>query len=187
MIEEVRRAGGFLQKGRVILYPTDTIWGLGCDATNPEAVSKIYRIKQRSDRKYMLVLVDGISMLSSLIDVMPDSAREMIHTAQRPTTIIYPGARNLAANLIAADGSLGIRVTRDPFCRQLIRILGKPVVSTSANLSGREAPSSFGQIDPEILEKVDYIVNWRREEMAESAPSTILKLEPDGTLTTLRP
>jgi len=187
MNEEVRKAAGFLKKGLVILYPTDTIWGIGCDATSAEAVSRIYRIKQRPDHKQMLVLVDGLPMLSSCVEEIPDAAREAILTPARPTTIIYPGAINLADNLVAEDGSVGIRITLDPFCRLLIRALGRPVVSTSANISGREAPASFAEIDPEITAEVDYVVDWRQEETGRGRPSTILKLDRDGNLFTIRP
>ncbi len=187
MNEEVSKAAGFLKKGLVILYPTDTIWGIGCDATSSEGVSRIYRIKQRPDHKQMLVLVDGLTMLSSCVDEIPDVAREVILAPARPTTIIYPGAKNLADNLVAEDGSVGIRITLDPFCRLLIRYLGRPVVSTSANISGRDTPASFAEIDPEIVTQVDYAVDWRREETGGHSPSTILKLDRDGKLSTIRP
>jgi L-threonylcarbamoyladenylate synthase len=185
--EEVRRAAGYLQRGLVILYPTDTVWGIGCDATDPDAVSRIYRIKQRSDRKSMLVLMDDPAMLSSFIQVIPPATGTLIDKADKPTTIIFPGAKNLACNLVAEDGSIGIRITSDPFCRQLIKRIGKPVVSTSANLSGEKAPLSFREIDPEILAKVDYAVNWRREELKEGIPSTIVRLDLNGNITLIRP
>lgn len=187
MNEEVRKTARYLKKGLVILYPTDTIWGIGCDASNAEAVSRVYRIKRRTDRKSMLVLIDQFSRLASHIDIIPERVRNLIDREEKPVTIIYPGAKNLAENLIAEDGSVGIRITSDPFCQQLVRRIGKPIVSTSANYSGGKAPSSFAEIDPELFKEVDYVVNWRREEIAESAPSTIVKLEPDGKLTTLRP
>jgi len=187
MNEEVRKAGEFLQQGLVILYPTDTIWGIGCDATNPEAVGKVYQIKQRSDRKSMLVLVNHLSMLLSYIDVIPDRARKLIQAAEKPITIIYPGAKNLASNLISEDGSVGIRITSDPFCQHLIQFIGKPIVSTSANISGQEAPSAFREIDPGILEKVDYTVKWKQEEAEEGTPSSIVKLDRDGNVTWIRP
>lgn len=187
MHEEVRKAGELLQKGLVILYPTDTIWGIGCDATNPEAVAKIYRIKQRSDRKSMLVLIDDFSRLSSFVEIIPDSARKLIDAAEKPTTIIYPGAKNLAGNLIAGDGSIGIRITSDPFCQRLIQFISKPIVSTSANLSAGKTPSSFREIDPGILEQVDYAVNWRREQTGLSVPSSIIKLDRQGKITVIRP
>ncbi|MFO7932957.1 MAG: L-threonylcarbamoyladenylate synthase [Bacteroidales bacterium] len=186
MHKEVRKAGELLQKGSVILYPTDTIWGIGCDATNPEAVARIYHIKQRSDRKSMLVLIDDLSRLSFYVEAIPDAARKLVDTAVKPTTIIYPGAKNLATNLIAPDGSIGIRITSDPFCRHLIRYTGKPIVSTSANISGRKAPTSFPEIDPEVVEQADYTVDWRKEEETGAAPSALVKVDRDGNMTWLR-
>lgn len=188
MIEtEVKKAGAILQSGGTILYPTDTIWGIGCDATRQESVQNIYRIKQRTDSKSMLVLVNGISMLEDYIGSIPLQAKELIEIAEKPTTIIYPGARNLAANLLAPDGSIGIRITSDPFCSLLIEFTGLPIVSTSANISGELAPAMFQDIRKSICEQVDYVVNWRQDEHSASAPSAIIKLEEDGTITTLRP
>ena len=186
MHEEVRKAGEFLRNGSVVLYPTDTIWGIGCDATNPEAVARLYRIKQRSDRKSMLVLIDDLTRLSNYVGTIPDAARELLEKAEKPTTIIYPGAKNLVPNLIAPDGSIGIRITSDPFCRQLIRYMEKPIVSTSANISGRKAPASFREIDPEVVEKTDYTVDWRKEEETGAAPSALVKVDRDGNMTWLR-
>ncbi len=184
---ELKKTATILQSGGIILYPTDTIWGIGCDATRPDSVQNIYRIKQRDDRKSMLVLVDGIAMLERYIDKIPPSALEIIRKAVKATTIIYPGARNLANNLIASDGSIGIRITSDPFCRQLIETTGKPIVSTSANISGKQSPSVFQEINIEILDQVDYVVQWRQDETGPASPSAILKLEADGSITTLRP
>ena len=176
-----------LQKGGIILYPTDTIWGIGCDATSREGVQKIYRIKQRDDRKSMLVLVNGTDMLKSYIRAFPRQAQSILKEAKKPTTIIYPDARNLADNLLAPDGSIGIRITSDPFCRSLMDVTGFPLVSTSANLSGEQAPDIFGKIKPEILERVDYVVNWRQDDLTPSYPSAIIKLESDGTILVIRP
>jgi len=184
---ELKKTAAILLSGGIILYPTDTIWGIGCDGSSPESVQNIYRIKQRDDRKSMLVLVDGIPMLEQYIDNIPPQALELLKAPVKPTTIIYPGARNLAENLIAYDGSIGIRVTSDPFCKQLIEICGKPIVSTSANISGDQAPGIFREIKAEIRNGVDYVVNWRQDETAPSKPSAILKLEADGTIITLRP
>jgi L-threonylcarbamoyladenylate synthase len=187
MIEtEVKKAGAILQSGGTILYPTDTIWGIGCDATRQESVQNIYRIKQRADSKSMLVLVDGITMLEDYIESIPLQAKELIEKAEKPTTIIYPGARNLAANLLAPDGSIGIRITSDPFCSLLIEFTGLPLVSTSANISGEQAPAVFQKIDSSIREQVDYVVNWRQDESGASSPSAIIKLEKDGSITTIR-
>jgi L-threonylcarbamoyladenylate synthase len=135
----------------------------------------------------MLVLVNGITMLEDYIGSIPLQAKELIEIAEKPTTIIYPGARNLAANLLAPDGSIGIRITSDPFCSKLIEFTGLPIVSTSANISGELAPAMFQDIRKSICEQVDYVVNWRQDEYSTSAPSAIIKLEEDGTITTLRP
>jgi len=183
---ELKKTGAILKAGGIILYPTDTIWGIGCDATRSDSVQNIYRVKQRDDRKSMLVLVDGIDMLEQYIERVPASAIEIIRKSVKATTIIYPAARNLANNLIASDGSIGIRITTDAFCKQLIKTTGIPLVSTSANISGKQSPSMYQEIDSEILDQVDYVVNWRRNETEASSPSAILKLEADGSITTLR-
>lgn len=187
MVNEAIKAGKFISSGRIILYPTDTIWGIGCDATNPDAVQKIYEIKHRSDRKTMLVLMDGPVMLSLYLDVVPEAALEIINSAAKPTTIIYHGARNLAQNLVAEDGSIGIRITSDPFCQFLLHKAGKPIVSTSANVSGEPAAASFREITAHIRNHVDYIVDWHQDEIIASSPSTILKLDEHGKITVIRP
>jgi len=183
---EVEKAGAILKSGGTILYPTDTIWGIGCDATRPESVKKIYLIKQRADSKSMLVLINGITMLEEYIESIPAQALELIERTEKPTTIIYPGARKLASNLQASDGSIGIRLTSDTFCRKLIEFTGFPLVSTSANISGEHSPGTFHQIKAHVREQVDYVVNWRQDETTASSPSAIIKLEKDGTITTLR-
>jgi len=183
---EAKNAGKVILSGGIILYPTDTIWGIGCDATNPASVKRIYSIKKRADSKSMLVLVDGPAMLEQYLDHLPPLALEIIRKAERPTTIIYPGARNLAENLVAQDGSIGIRMTSDHFCRKLIEITGKPIVSTSANISGEKSPPAFHKIKTTIRDQVDYIVDWRQDETGYSSPSEIIRLEADGTYTTLR-
>jgi len=186
MDSEVNKAGAILKSGGTILYPTDTIWGIGCDATRQGSVQNIYHIKQRADSKSMLVLVSGIAMLEEYIERIPVQALEIIEKAEKPSTIIYPGARKLASNLLAPDGSIGIRITSDPFCKKLIEFSGLPIVSTSANISGEKAPSSFHKIPPSLLQKVDYVVNWRQDDRTASSPSAIIKLEKDGTITTIR-
>ena len=187
MIEnEVHTAGAVLQSGGIILYPTDTIWGIGCDAGRKECVQHIYRIKQRADFKSMLVLVDGIPMLENYLEKVPEQALKILEKASKPTTIIYPGARDLAPNLLAPDGSIGIRITSDPFCKELIRHTGSPIVSTSANISGEPSPANFSQISSAILDQVDYVVGWRQDETATATPSAIIKLEVDGSITTIR-
>ena len=169
--EEIRKTLGILKNGGVILYPTDTIWGLGCDATNPEAVKRIYDIKKRADNKSMLVLLDDAGKIASYADV-PDIALDLIEVADKPTTIIYPGAKRLAPNLIAEDGTIGIRITREEFTRSLIFRYNKPIVSTSANISGEPSPHFFGEISEEIKNAVDYIVDYRRNDHNPAAPSS---------------
>lgn len=187
MIEEVHKSKEYIASGGVIIYPTDTIWGIGCDATNPVPVERIYKIKQRADNKSMLVLVNGLSMLETYLESVPKQAKEILDSARKPTTIIYPGAKNLASNLLGNDGSVGIRITTDPFCMQLIEQTGKPLVSTSANISGALSPALFSHIDKEILEKADYVVQWRQEETEPSTPSAIIKLSRQGNILVLRP
>jgi L-threonylcarbamoyladenylate synthase len=187
MIEkEVKKAGSILLSGGIILYPTDTIWGIGCDAKRQESIQNIYRIKQRIDFKSMLVLVDGIPMLEDYVESIPAQALEILEKASKPTTIIYPGARNLASNLLAPDGSIGIRITSDPFCRRLIEFTASPIVSTSANISGEASPGNFHQIKSSIRNQVDFVVDWRQDETTTSLPSAVIKLEADGSCTTLR-
>lgn len=184
---ELKKAAKVLGSGGIILYPTDTIWGIGCDATRLEAVQLIYALKQRDDSKSMLVLVKGLGMLKQYLHTVPPEALELIAKAEKPTTIIYPGARKLASNLLAADGSVGIRITSDPFCKKLIELTGKPIVSTSANVSGELSPSIFREIKSSILKQVDHVVQWRQDETEGSFPSAIIKLEEDGRISILRP
>ena len=173
--------------GGVILYPTDTIWGIGCDATNPEAVKRVYDIKRRADSKAMLVLVDSAVKVDFYVNEVPDVAWDLIELATRPLTIIYDGARNLAPNLLAEDGSVGIRVTQERFSQQLCRQYRKAIVSTSANLSGTPSPHCFADICDEVKLAVDYIVDYRREETAETTPSSIIKLGAKGEVKIIRP
>jgi L-threonylcarbamoyladenylate synthase len=183
---EARRASKVVLSGGMILYPTDTIWGIGCDATNGKAVQRIYDLKRRDDKKSMLVLVNGTKMLKQYLDAFPLQAQELINKAKKPTTIIYPGARKLAGNLLAEDGSAGIRITSDPFCQQLIALTGKPIVSTSANFSGDPPPSIFPEINSEIRRLVDYVVNWRQHEKDPAQSSAIIKLEEGGGISIIR-
>lgn len=184
---EARKASKVVLSGGIILYPTDTIWGMGCDATNEKAVQRVYDLKQRDDSKSMLVLVNGTQMLKQYLNAFPPKAQELIASAKKPTTIIYPGARKLAGNLLAEDGSVGIRITSDPFCQQLLAFTGKPIVSTSANYSGDPSPSLFNEIHPEILHRVDHVVNWRQDEKDPSQSSAIIKLEEGGGISIIRP
>ncbi len=186
MNEDIKRAVEALRAGGVILYPTDTIWGLGCDATNLEAVEKIYKIKRRNNSKSMLVLIDNASKLNSYIDIVPEIAWDLIDLADKPLTIIYPNAKNLASNIIAADGTIGIRVTNEEFSRALCQRFRMPVVSTSANISGSSTPAVFSEIDEEIRSQVDYVVDYKQEETGSPAPSGIIKLGVSGEVTVIR-
>ena len=164
--EEIKRACDVMHRGGVILYPTDTVWGIGCDATNEEAVRRVYEIKHRADSKAMLVLVDSDVKVQSYIREVPPVAWDLIELSEKPLTIIYDGARNLAPNLLGEDGSVGIRVTREEFSKQLCYRFRKPVVSTSANVSGQPSPRSFAEISDEIKQAVDYIVGFSQDEPA---------------------
>ena len=185
-VEDLIKAVEVLRAGGVILYPTDTIWGIGCDATNPAAVKRIYEIKQRQDTKSMLVLMENPNLLNSYIAEVPEIAWDLIEVADSPLTIIYPGAKNLAANLMAPDGSVGIRITNEAFTQQLIQRFRKPVVSTSANLSGQKSPQNFSEISDEIKKSVDYIVTFRQDDLTRSTPSGIIKLGVGGQIEIIR-
>ncbi|MDE6581359.1 MAG: threonylcarbamoyl-AMP synthase [Duncaniella sp.] len=176
-----------LRRGGVILYPTDTVWGIGCDATDEEAVERIFRIKRRADSKAMLSLIDCAEALEGYVDPEAASASIKVIDPARPTTVIYPKVRNIAAPLVADDGSAGFRISREEFSRELCRQLGRPVVSTSANISGRPAPASFSEIDDEIKDAMDYVVIHGRESDGLATPSRIVKLNPDGTVAVIRP
>lgn len=184
--EEIRQATEVLRQGGIILYPTDTIWGIGCDATNPEAVARVYALKKREDSKAMLLLLDDVGRLASYVDV-PEMAYDLLEVNDRPMTIIYPNARNLAANLIADDGTVGIRITGETFSKGLVARFKKPVVSTSANISGMPAPGGFREICEEIRNGVDYIVDFRREEEIAVAPSGIIRLGINNEIEIIRP
>lgn len=176
MMDEVKKAVEVLRQGGVILYPTDTIWGLGCDATNETAVKKVYDIKRRAETKSMLVLIDSPAKLQAYVSEIPDMAWELIELTTKPLTIIYPGARNLASNLINDDNTIGIRVTEEAFSKKLCEMFRKPVVSTSANISGEKSPALFSEISKEIISQVDYVVNYRRDEDQPAKASSIIKL-----------
>lgn len=183
---EVKKAARIILSGGVLLYPTDTIWGIGCDATNPDAVQKIYEIKQRADNKSMLVLMSDIKMLRRYLREIPPKALELINSASKPTTIIYPEAINLATNMVAEDGSVGIRITSDDFCKKLIELTDLPIVSTSANISGNPSPDTFSSIETNILDQMDHIVKWKQDEKIPSAPSTIIRIDKKGRSAILR-
>ncbi|MDE6329705.1 MAG: threonylcarbamoyl-AMP synthase [Muribaculaceae bacterium] len=185
-LEDVKAAADAVRRGGIILYPTDTVWGIGCDATNPDAVAAIYRLKQREDSKSMLALVDSVDALYRWLKNVPDTALMLLDVAVDPLTIIYDSPIGVAENLTAPDGSLGIRVTSDPFCRALCRAARVPIVSTSANISGLPAPAVFSEIAPEIVEGVDYVARFRRSDNQRRRPSGIIKVCDNGTLTIIR-
>ena len=186
MEEELKKAHDIIQKGGILLYPTDTIWGIGCDATNPEAVQRIYDLKQRPDTRSMLVLIDSPEYLHHYVRELPEIALDLIELSVKPLTIIYSGAQHVASNLIAQDGSLGIRITREAFSQQLCRRMKKPLVSTSANISGQPAPANFSEISDEILQGVDYVVNYRQQEKQKSQASSIIQLGEGGIVKVIR-
>ena len=184
--DEVANALKIIQDGGIILYPTDTIWGIGCDATNTEAVKKIYRLKQRDEAKSMIILLDTENKLESYVSEVSPLAYDLIAYAENPLTLVMPGAKNISPALIAPDGSIGVRICKHPFCQQLIQRFRKPIVSTSANISGKPSPQYFLQIAPEIIAGVDYVVNIDQQDMEIKSPSTIIRLEPNGQFQFLR-
>lgn len=186
MREDIKKACEVLWKGGVILYPTDTIWGIGCDATNEDAVKRVYKIKKRDASKSMLVLMENPVKLQNYIVNVPDIAWDLIDLADKPLTIIYDGARNLVTSLVAEDGSIGIRITSEPFSAELCKQFRKPIVSTSANLSGEAVPSNFSEISEEIKKAVDYIVTYRQKDKSKAQPSSIVKLSKNGTISIIR-
>lgn len=185
--EDIKSSVNALSTGGLILYPTDTVWGLGCDATNADAVAKIYALKKRQDGKSMIVLLAEEKDISKYVTEPDPKIFDYIKGIYKPTTFIYQGGINLAANMIQDDGTVGIRITSDPFCKQLINRFGKPLVSTSANISGYPAPALFEDIDVEIKSGVDYIVQHRQDDLTAASPSAIVKLNADGSLTIIRP
>ena len=185
MHKEILKCIEIIKQGGIILYPTDTVWGIGCDATNPEAVKKVYQLKQREDSKALICLVADDRMLKKYVKNIPEAALSIIDIADKPTTIIYDDAQNLASNLIADDGSIAIRIPDDEFCYQLCRKLNGALVSTSASISDTPAPKSFKEIAPAILNGVDYVVNLQREKICAN-PSPIIKLSNSGVVKIIR-
>lgn len=185
--DDLMQAVEVLHRGGVILYPTDTIWGIGCDATNPDAVEKVYQIKRRPSGKSMLILVSDIEMAEEYTEDTPGLTWEVMEEALEPLTLIFPHARNLAVNLPAPDGSIGIRLPKDPFCLELIRLFGKPIVSSSANRSHEMPPQLFIDIPQKFMELVDYIVKWRQDDLKPGTPSTVVRLGDHGEMEMLRP
>ena len=185
-LEDLSQTVATLKRGGLILYPTDTIWGIGCDATNADAVSRIFALKQRDDAKALLSIVSSDGMLAQVVRTIPDIAYDMMDTATKPLTIIYPNAVGLAPNLLAEDGSAGIRVVGDPFCKKMCERLGGPIVSTSANISGEPSPAAFADITDEVRNGVDYVVRYRQEEQTKHIASNIIKLGLRGEVKVIR-
>lgn len=186
MNKDIEQALEVLMKGGIILYPTDTIWGIGCDATNKDAVARIYELKKREDSKSMLVLLNNENRLTNYIEEVPEIAWELLEVADKPMTLIYPGAKNFAENLIAEDGSIGIRIAKDEFCDKLLTRFKKPLVSTSANISGAPSASFFDEISDEIKNGVDYIVEHRQNDTTPRQASSIMKIGLGGEIQILR-
>lgn len=183
---DLRKSIEVLEKGGTLLYPTDTVWGIGCDATNETAAAKVYYIKSRVESKSMIILLDAFEKLETYVENVPGITFDLLKSIDNPVTIIYSHARNLAANIVAADGTIAIRIVKEPFCMELIRQFGKPIVSTSANISGEPAPALFNQISDEIKNQVDYIVTYKQNYFERSKPSTIIRLEDSGSYTIIR-
>lgn len=185
MNEEVHKAYEVIKNGGIILYPTETVWGIGCDATNPEAVAKIYALKRREESKSMIVLMNGEKMIYNVFKDIPEVAWQILDLSEKPTTLILDNPRNIAPNLIAPDKTLGMRIVKEPFCYKLLERMKKPLVSTSANISGMPTPVNYKEISPEILKGVDYVVNLQQEKMT-GKPSAIIKLTADSQVKVIR-
>ncbi len=186
MDHDLEKALEVLQKGGTILYPTDTIWGIGCDATNSRAVDKIYRIKFRKPQKSLILLASSVEMIERYVNHMPEVALELVNSFKDPLTIIYENARNLPKNLVPDDNTIAIRIPQNDFCKKLVSMFGKPITSTSANISGDPAPLTFSKINPRIKEAVDYICSTNQDIINIPKPSTIIKLSKDGQIQIIR-
>lgn len=185
--EDIKKACEVLRQGGLILYPTDTVWGIGCDATNSEAVARVYNLKQRCDSKALIVMLADENQLCRYIDDVPDIAYELISVATKPLTIVYDNAINLCKELCAEDGSVGIRITREDFSKRLCKAFRRPIVSTSANISGQPTPIMFKDISNEIISGVDYVVENNRNQNGKATPSSVIKLSHDNSIKILRP
>lgn len=186
MEDEIKKIADLLRKGETILYPTDTVWGLGCDAANEEALQKIYRIKQRNEKKSMILLLDSAERLPMYVENIPLIAWDLLSSVSRPTTFIYPKAKNLPAKLVHDDGTIAIRITTHDFCRKLIRELGHPIVSTSANVAGEPTPQTFANISQHIKDNIDYIVPQEYDTSVDYKPSRLIKFLDDYNFSVLR-
>ena len=187
MEDDIKKACEIMEKGGIILYPTDTIWGIGCDATNEDAVKRVYEIKKRIDSKALIVLVDKPVKVEFYVREVPEIAWNLIDVADKPLTIVYPNARNLATNVLADDGSVGIRITQETFSRKLCERFRKAIVSTSANISGQPAPTNFNEISDEIKQAVDYVVTYRQDDPYQPSPSSVIWIGEGGGIKILRP
>lgn len=186
MQEEILKALAVLKKGGTILYPTDTIWGLGCDATNNRAIRKLHKIKQRADHKHFIILLESSSLLSTYVKVIPDTTWDLYQQIDTPLTIVFPGAKNLPRMVIGTDKTVGIRIPKDDFVLELIRAFGKPIISTSANISGEPPPMVFRDISQNIMQAVDHVVAYNQDTVNKIRPSTIIRLNEDGDFEVLR-
>lgn len=184
--DDISKSLTTLKNGGVILYPTDTIWGLGCDATNADAVEKIFKIKSRSETKSLLILVSNLQMVDRYVAEIPEIVFELTEVSDTPITIIYPGGKNLAAGVCAEDGSVGIRICNEDFCNELITRFRKPIISTSANFSGKPSPKHFGEIDKDLIKSVEYVVNYRQNDRQAASASPVIKIDVNGTFKIIR-
>lgn len=182
----VKEAVNVMRDGGVILYPTDTVWGIGCDATNATAVARVYEIKRRVETKALIVLVDSVTRIQGYVSEFPDVAWDLLEAADTPLTVIYSGARNFASNLIGDDGTVAMRVTSEEFSQRLCQMMRVPVVSTSANISGEPTPQNFSEISQEVIDAVDLVIDYRRNDTKKSQPSSIIKLGPSGQVQIIR-
>jgi len=186
MDPELEKCLKVLQDGGTILYPTDTIWGIGCDATNDPAVEKVYRLKKRMESKSLIILLDDTKSLPDYVSTIPEIVWDLLGNVETPLTIIYPDAKNLAGNVIAKDHSVAIRIVKTGFCNRLIHAFGKPIVSTSANISGEATPVTFRHISADIISGVDYVVDWRMDPVHDMKPSQIIKINANGDFRIIR-
>lgn len=184
--QDIRQAADVMRRGGVVIYPTDTIWGIGCDARSSDAVKRVFELKRRAEAKALITLVDSLAMLERCVDEVPEVAYQLIDVATDPLTLIYDRGIGVAPELLAPDGSLGVRLTREPFSAALCRAMRGPVVSTSANYSGHPSPATFADIDPTLLESVDYVCTSRRDENAPARPSGIIKISASGLFKIIR-
>jgi L-threonylcarbamoyladenylate synthase len=184
--EDLRESLIALREGGVILYPTDTIWGLGCDPSNDAAINRIFKIKSRVENKSLIILADGLPMIERYVTEIPEIVYELAEVSDTPLTIIYPKGKNLADGVCGEDDSVAIRICHDEFCRELISRFRKPIISTSANLSGKASPSNFNEIEKSLIDNVDYVVNYRQNDRSKSIASPVIKVNYDGTIKIIR-